>query len=252
MLGSPTFITRNTMDFLKTITSESLLGSSVEENTIAINTGVPENPYLEYYKSGEWIPLDNLSTKSRMARLDDLYTQLYYRNWCVGPRLSEKFGDLYLHTELQDSQLPILSGGIRISECLTSDELTDDMNKEIDIYYDSLISARDLLGGSSVVDLWEYPTEYGGTLNLTTISSNQLPPIIQLCVVWVIDKERKSETLTFSPWSVEGGWSEFQSFMGDSEVVVEFHDGCIRVFPNNSKVTECIIHHCSAIYDKLL
>ena len=241
------------MDSLKVITVES--PNSKEDGTIAINAGDSGNPILEYYESGEWVPLDNFSNINRAARLDDLYTQLYYRNWGIGPRLSERSGNLYLHTELQDSHIPKLSGGIKISEYLTSDELTDDMIKEIDIYYDSLVSARDFLEGSSVVDLWEYPMEYGGALNLTTLPSKEQTPIIRLGVSWVFGGVRKSENFTFTPWSLEEGeirWSEFQNYMGDNEVIVEIHDGCIRVFPNDPNVTECIIHHCSATYDKLL
>lgn len=250
---------KNIMESLRIITIET---DEKEEGSIAINTKIQGNPTLEYFKGGEWIPLDNLGTINRMSRLDDFYTQLRSRNWGIGPRFSEEFGELYLHPGVQDSPIPKLSGGIKISNVTTSDELTDDMNKEIDIYYDSLISARNFLEGSSVVDLWEYPVEYSGILNLVTlpIMKDHLrytgeAPIIKLSVAWIIDGNRKVENLMFTPWSLEESdfkWSDFQSSLGDSEVIVEFHDGCIRVFPGSPKVTECIIHHCVATYDRLL
>lgn len=242
---------KNTMDSLKIITVESGIK---EEGLIAINNNLQGNPILEYCKSGKWIPLDNLHTNSRMSRLDDLYTQLYYRNWGIGPRFSVKGDDLYIHTGLYDI-IPKLSGGIKLSENVI-EELKDDMIKEIDIYYDSLISARDFLEGSSVVDLWEYPVEYGGTLNLSTLPlpKNKKSPIINLGVAWTINGIKKTEDILFTPWTNDDGfkWSDFQSPLGSSEVIVEFQDGCIRVFPNTNEVTECIIHHCSATYDGLL
>lgn len=245
------------MDFLKIITVESK--THPEEGSIAINTDISGNPVLEYYKNKQWIPLDNLRTINRMARLDDLYTHLYFRDWGIGPRFSEKDGNLYIHTELHSSPIPVLSEGIKISEHLTSEELIDDMNKEIDIYYDSLVSTRDLLDGSSVVDLWEYPVEYGTTLNLVTLPSPKnntiSSPTIRLAVSWIVEGSRKTETMTFNPWEQTDEkivWSEFQRDLGEGEVVVEFHDGCIRVFSGCPDVTECIIHHCSATYDRLL
>ena len=126
------------------------------------------------------------------------------------------------------------------------------MNKEIDIYYDSLVSSRDLLEGSSVVDLWEYPVSYGGILNLVTLYDQEKPaPIIRLCIAWVKYGVRRTENVTFTPWK-EDGWSDFQSSLGNGDVILEFHDGCIRVFPGDIYTTECIIHHCVATYDKLL
>lgn len=246
------------MDSLKVITIES--ATPKEEGSIAINIDIQGNPILEYYKKGSWVPLDNLKTTERMSRLDDLYTHLYYRNWGIGPRFSVKNDKLFLHTELC-KPIPVLSGGVCLSEFVSPDESIEDMNKEIDIYYNSLVSSRDLLEGSSVVDIWEYPTEYGGTLNLMTlpvIKRDQVTneaPIIRLGISWVIGGVRKSENITFTPWVLNKNkisWSEFQSPLGESEVIVEFHDGCIRVFPGIPEVTECLIHHCSATYDKLL
>lgn len=238
------------MDFLNIITTRSNTESS--ENSIAINTDIQGDPILEYYKDREWVPLDNIKTINRMARLDDLYTQLRSRDWGIGPRFSEEYGDLYIHTDLHDSPIPVLSKGIRISEHITSDELTENMNKEIDIYYNSLVSARDFLEGSSVVDLWEYPTEYGGTLNLSTLKHADQSPIIRLGVSWIVGGMRKTENLTFTPWKEKVGWLDFQSPLGGDEILVEFLDGRIRVFPGKPEVTECIIHHCSAIYNGIL
>ena len=243
------------MDSLRIITVESSESSPKEEGSIAINSGLPENPILEIYRNGNWTPLDNLESIDRMSKLDDLYTHLYRRNWGIGPRFSEISGDLYIHTNLYRSPVPVLSDGIKVSEHITSDEITDDMNKEIDIYYNSLVSSRNFLERSSVVDLWEYPTEYGGTLNLVTLPAKSKAPIIKLGVSWVNKKLRKTENICFTPWNLgENGfeWSDFQSFLGEDEVIVEFHGGCIRVFPNSQEVTECIIHHCQATYDGLL
>lgn len=252
------------MDYLKIITVES--DTPLEENSIAINTSIQGHPILEYYKNGGWVPLDNLGTTKRMARLDDLYTHFHKRDWGIGPRFSiSGDGSLCLHTELHDSYIPVLSGGIRLSEFINTTEDLDNMNKEIDIYYDYLVSTRDFLEGSSVVDLWEYPTEYGSTLNLVTLPImkdslryQKASLIIKLTVAWVLSGTRKTENIIFTPWTLEnsdGGdfeWTEFQRTLGEGEVIVEFHDGCIRVFSGKPEVTECIIHHCSATYDKLL
>lgn len=237
------------MNSLKLITVES---AELEEDSIAINTDFPGNPILEYCKNKKWVPLDNLKTINRMARLDDLYTYLYLRDWCIGPRFSINDGDLYIHTDLHDSPIPTLSGGIKISDVTAPDELIEDMIKEIDIYYNSLVSTRNLIEGSSVVDLWKYPTEYGGILNLVTLPTTNSIPVLRLCIAWVIGGMRKTENMTFTPKDSDGNWIEFKRPLGDSEVTVEFHDGCIRVFPEKSEVTECIIHHCTATYDSLL
>lgn len=236
------FTTKNTMGYLRIITTKT--STPEVEGSIAIDNDIQGDPILEYLEDGEWVPLDNQNTIKRMARLDDLYNHLYLRNWGIGPRYSMRNGKLYIHTRLYDP-IPELSGGISISENVTQEDLDklNDMNKEIDIYYNYLESTWDLLEGSAVVDLWEYPTEYGGTLSLENMMT---PQILKATIGWIYRSTRKTETVTFSPKD-----GDFQRTLGDSEVIFEFISGKIRVFPGRIEVTECIIHHCSAIYEKL-
>lgn len=258
------------MDYLRIITNKNKTAST-EEGTIAIDTSNSENPILEYKEGENWIPIDNLNSNKRMSKMDDLYSFLHKMDWGIGPRLyTDSYNSLWMSTKIQDNPITTLKtiDGINLSESVMTEdkEKIDKINTEedINVYSDYLLSARDLVSGFSVVDLWEYPTEYGSILNLCSLPNkignlkySESPSMIKLCVAWTKNTVRKTKDVTFVPWKVnsyDGTKFEWKNFISslDNEITVEFYDGCIRLFPESSEITECIIHHCFAVYDKLL
>lgn len=274
-----------TYNYLEIITSEDM--TIPREGVIAINTDIPENPFLEVYSEGKWVPIDNYDTKSRMSRFEDLYTTLYEREWGIGPRLYIQGRDkLYMTLGKYDSSIPKISKKdpmMCVSESLDRESLdgfedlytklmkVQSMNMndiEIDLgndYYRYLVSTRNLIDQSSIIDLYSYSensTDYGNILNLNELLQRKDERryqeggyTIRLEVMYIKSGSRKSGTLIFEPYlfDTEGNlkYNDFQSTI-NNEVTVEIKKGCIRVFPDILEVTECIIYHCYVIYEKLV
>lgn len=274
-----------TYNYLEIITSEDK--TIPREGVIAINTDIPENPFLEVYSEGKWVPIDNYDTKSRMSRFEDLYTTLYEREWGIGPRLYIQGRDkLYMTLGKYDSSIPKISKKdpmMCVSESLDQESLdgfedlytklmkVQSMNMndiEIDLgndYYRYLVSTRNLIDQSSIIDLYSYSensTDYGNILNLNELLQRKDERryqeggyTIRLEVMYIKSGSRKSGTLIFEPYlfDTEGNlkYNDFQSTI-NNEVTVEIKKGCIRVFPDILEVTECIIYHCYVIYEKLV
>ena len=270
----------------RVITTESK--SSPEENVIAINTDIPGNPFLEVYMNGEWSAIDNYEDLERASRFEDLYTTLYEREWGIGGRLfyENDYGEdnLYYDISKYDSSLPILKkkeSMFLITEDknksreefeniytkLMKVKSMDDI-KEIDLgndYYRYLVSTRNLIDGSSIIDLYSYsetPSDYGSIINLNELLQkrdelryHEGGYSIRLEIMYIKSGSRMSGTLMFDPFLFDKDskliFNNFQSIIND-DVTVEVKKGCIRLFPESIDITECIIYHCYVIYEKLL
>ena len=270
----------------RVITTESK--SSPEENVIAINTDIPGNPFLEVYMDGEWSAIDNYEDLERASRFEDLYTTLYEREWGIGGRLfyENDYGEdnLYYDISKYDSSLPILKkkeSMFLITEDknksreefeniytkLMKVKSMDDI-KEIDLgnnYYKYLVSTRNLIDGSSIIDLYSYsetPSDYGSIINLNELLQkkdelryHEGGYSIRLEIMYIKSGSRMSGTLMFDPFLFDKDgkliYNNFQSIIND-DVTVEVKKGCVRLFPESIDITECIIYHCYVIYEKLL
>lgn len=272
---------------LGVITSESK--TEEKDNLLAINTDISGYPFLEYRKNDSWIPIDNYKDPERMARFEDLYTSLYEREWGIGNRLLSVIDkgkeNLYMMTEKYDSPIPIIkkadkkflvsrssNPGIRedfeklYTLLMKVKSMTD--IKEIDLgndYYRYLVSTRNLIDQSSVIDLYSYSensTDYGNILNLNellqrkdNIRYQKGDYTIKLEVMYVKSGSRMSGTFIFDPFIFdEDGNLNFNNFLGNinDEITVEVKNGCIRVFQEVAEISECIIYHCYLVYGKLL
>ena len=270
----------------RVITTESK--SSPEENVIAINTDIPGNPFLEVYMNGEWSAIDNYGDLERASRFEDLYTTLYEREWGIGGRLfyENDYGEdnLYYDTSKYDSSLPILKkkesmflitedknkSREEFENIYTKLMKVKSMNdiKEIDLgndYYRYLVSTRNLIDGSSIIDLYSYsetPSDYGSIINLNELLQkrdelryHEGGYSIRLEIMYIKSGSRMSGTLMFDPFLFDKSgkliFNNFQSIIND-DVTVEVKKGCIRLFPESIDITECIIYHCYVIYEKLL
>lgn len=270
----------------RVITTESK--SSPEENVIAINTDIPGNPFLEVYMNGEWSAIDNYGDLERASRFEDLYTTLYEREWGIGGRLfyENDYGEdnLYYDTSKYDSSLPILKkkesmflitedknkSREEFENIYTKLMKVKSMNdiKEIDLgndYYRYLVSTRNLIDGSSIIDLYSYsetPSDYGSIINLNELLQkrdelryHEGGYSIRLEIMYIKSGSRMSGTLMFDPFLFDKNgkliFNNFQSIIND-DVTVEVKKGCIRLFPESIDITECIIYHCYVIYEKLL
>lgn len=270
----------------RVITTESK--SSPEENVIAINTDIPGNPFLEVYMNGEWSAIDNYGDLERASRFEDLYTTLYEREWGIGGRLfyENDYGEdnLYYDISKYDSSLPILKkkesmflitedknkSREEFENIYTKLMKVKSMNdiKEIDLgndYYRYLVSTRNLIDGSSIIDLYSYsetPSDYGSIINLNELLQkrdelryHEGGYSIRLEIMYIKSGSRMSGTLMFDPFLFDKDgkliFNNFQSIIND-DVTVEVKKGCIRLFPESIDITECIIYHCYVIYEKLL
>ena len=270
----------------RVITTESK--SSPEENVIAINTDIPGNPFLEVYMNGEWSAIDNYEDLERASRFEDLYTTLYEREWGIGGRLfyENDYGEdnLYYDISKYDSSLPILKkkesmflitedknkSREEFENIYTKLMKVKSMNdiKEIDLgndYYRYLVSTRNLIDGSSIIDLYSYsetPSDYGSIINLNELLQkrdelryHEGGYSIRLEIMYIKSGSRMSGTLMFDPFLFDKDgkliFNNFQSIIND-DVTVEVKKGCIRLFPESIDITECIIYHCYVIYEKLL
>ena len=270
----------------RVITTESK--SSPEENVIAINTDIPGNPFLEVYMNGKWSAIDNYGNLERASRFEDLYTTLYEREWGIGGRLfyENDYGEdnLYYDISKYDSSLPILKkkesmflitedknkSREEFENIYTKLMKVKSMNdiKEIDLgndYYRYLVSTRNLIDGSSIIDLYSYsetPSDYGSIINLNELlqKRDELRYYeggysIRLEIMYIKSGSRMSGTLMFDPFLLDKDgkliFNNFQSNIND-DVTVEVKKGCIRLFPESIDITECIIYHCYVIYEKLL
>lgn len=268
-------------NYLGVITDES--GTEKEENVLALNTDIENYPYLEYRKNDSWIPVNNKGTLERMAKFDDLYTSLYERDWNIGYRLFlGDYNKLYMMTGKYDAAVPEISkkepgflmsndtSGLQDFEkvyrmLMKVKSMTD--SKEIDLgtdYYRYLVSTRDLIDQSSVVDLYSYSensTEYGNILNLNELLQKSGDKYqagnytIRLVLMYVKSGSRMSGTSIFNPFVInnEGDivYDNFQTKI-NNDVTLEVTDGCVRIFPEDPNVSECIIYHCYLNYGKLL
>lgn len=272
---------------LGVITSESK--TEEKDDLLAINTDISGYPFLEYRKDNSWVPIDNYKDPERMARFEDLYTSLYEREWGIGNRLLSVIDkgkeNLYMMTEKYDSPIPIIKKsdkkflvsrssdpGIRedfeklYTLLMKVKSMTD--IKEIDLgndYYRYLVSTRNLIDQSSVIDLYSYSensTDYGNILNLNellqrkdNIRYQNGDYTIKLEVMYVKSGSRMSGTFIFDPFIFdEDGNLDFNNFLGNinDEITVEVKNGCIRVFQEIAEISECIIYHCYLVYGKLL
>lgn len=294
-LGFQEYIIENIMTseykYLEIITTKSK--TIPREGVLAINDDIQGNPFLEIYQDGEWQIIDNFKDEFSAAKLEDLYTTMYERDWMVGGRLYVKDEDeLYMTLEPFDNYLPTLTRDLpkfSITETVDRDSsiefemlysrllkvrfkvMDKDIiinDREIDLgldYYHWIVSTRNLIDKSSVIDLYSYSensTDYGNIINLNSLLHKIGDRIklggytIKLVVAYVKSGERKSGSLLFEPYHVdENGKTVYHNFQGpvnNDDVIIEVKGGCVRVFPNNQDVTECIIYQCYVVYEKLV
>lgn len=272
---------------LGVITLESM--TQDKEGILAMNTDIPDYPFLEYKEKESWTPVDNYNDRERMSRFEDLYTSLYQREWGIGNRLFSVIDkgkeDLYMTTEKYDTPVPIIKRSdkkVLLSKSSDKGSLEEFEKsyimlmkvksmtdiKEIDLgndYYRYLVSSRNLIDQSTIIDLYSYSensTDYGNILNLNellqkkdNIRYQKGDYTIKLEIMYVKSGSRMSGSFIFDPFlfDIDGNLSfyNFQSKIND-EITVEVKNGCIRLFPESKNITECIIYHCYLIYGKLL
>ena len=270
-----------TYKYLDVITTKE---NTIErEGVIAIDTQVPNNPMLVIFNNGKWNILNNYNSLSGMAKLDDLYTILYEKDWGIGGRLFRVGKDeLYFTPKNYFDIIPTLTFDDKSMICISEvtekasrDEFenlyTKSLNMEtiteIDLlnnYHRYIVSSRNLINSSSTIDLLslsENSTDYTNILNLNELLEKEGNKFVMenysigLDVIYTKDNYKQSGKLIFEPFSVDNkGNLTYYTFNGNinNDVNVEVKNGCIRLFPVNDKVTECLIYHCYLIYGKLL
>lgn len=133
-------------------------------------------------------------------------------------------------------------------------------------YYYNLISTKDLNTGSSIIDLISLAgSQYTNILNLNQIlhhilsNSNIKECQLVVGIEFTYDLKQYSNEISFpileegGSYSTEEDNNSFRRFISNiqDKVIIEFHDGCLRIFPNSERVTECIIGYCYLNYEGL-
>ena len=281
MHGYLEHIIENTMifNYIEGITTKE--NTETRDGVIAINTEIPGRPTLDVYneEKDEWFSASSPNSLSRMSRLDDLFTSFYEREWFVGGRLFVKGDDLFMTTGKYESSIPVINESDPMFKLTSGDSFSEEKEEfetlyaklmrvkfmedtnEIDFgtdYYKYLVSTRDLIDKSTTVDIFSYSensTDYGSTLNLNQYFTNPGNYSIKLGVMYVKSGVRVTESFLFEPFTrTDEEKYEYNNFLVpvNKDVTIEVKNGCIRVFPDKKEVTECIIHYCHLIYEKLL
>ncbi len=129
-------------------------------------------------------------------------------------------------------------------------------------YYYNLISTRDFEKDASIIDLISLSgSKYTSVLNLNGLLKanpdfmdlEKYRSKIVVGVQYTENNKMYSKEIDFPIFTeiLTGGTylgEEYLTKVSES-VTAELRDGCIRVFPESNKVTECIIGYCYLIYD---
>ena len=113
--------------------------------------------------------------------------------------------------------------------------------------YGRLVSTRDILRGTSEICLL-CPKD-GSYTNIINLNSIQGKPVqIRVGVAY-----SKGKTV-YSKDTVLTGDPDGDNYVtsGSSDFKLEYSDGCLRVFPDSSEVTECVISYCYLTYECLI
>ena len=117
--------------------------------------------------------------------------------------------------------------------------------------FKNVISTRDILQGTSEVCLLcPHDGSYTNIINLNSIQGN--PTQLRVGVAYSKGSDLYSKDLIVPTKSdVESGDLCYIT-TGPREFRLEYSDGCIRVFPRSSEVTECVISYCYLTYEHLI
>lgn len=128
-------------------------------------------------------------------------------------------------------------------------------------YYD-LVSLRDVEKGTSTIDL----ISLGGSSYTNIINLNDIIELdhnekyvncncnLILGVEYTVRGNTFTKECSFSPYKVDNGElkrSDDLIIRLSDYITIDYHNYCIRVFPETSEVTECIISYCYISYDGL-
>lgn len=287
-------IIHNPMEYIGIITTDIPKDLSIGEGYIVINTENDE-PVLQYstikrnidnQEYIDWVTIDGTDSSKRATQISDLEYQLRIRDWNITERLFVNNSNLYLYRQDPSETLdpipqiiPNDSKGIKISETIT-EESEEEFNEyyeklmnlrpimningtQVDFgnaYYYNLISSRDLIQNTSVIDLISLGgSEYTNILNLNELLEKtpedsgkylDCDCILKLGIKYSLSGEVFTKNLMFEPFDLVDGVLKPKDFTKDisNNITLEYLDRCIRLFPKTSEVTECIISYCYIVY----
>ena len=152
-------------------------------------------------------------------------------------------------------QSPDLSGGDmdELEEYLKSlSDFTKLHNEYIMIKEDNIgefnrqISTRDILGNTSEVCLiCPRDGSYTSTININSQIPDCNPTQLRVGIFY------SKGTKMFSKDVVIPTTSQYVN-SGTDDFVLEYSDGCLRVFPDSQEVSECVISYCYLTYEYLI
>lgn len=119
--------------------------------------------------------------------------------------------------------------------------------------YSSSKMVVDILNDQIVVDLIE-PDQYTSSIDLQRVEKKMIQPglsaKVDLSVKYTKGTSICAKDLTFEAFSYDDTTLKRNDFISrfDSDVIVEYVDGVVRVIPIVIDVTECIISNCVVTY----
>ena len=114
--------------------------------------------------------------------------------------------------------------------------------------YNKLVSSRDILGETSEVCLLcPKDGSYTNIINTNSISGD--PKQLRVGVAYSKESELhiKDVVITLSDEGPDG-----YILNKTNDFIIEYSDGCIRVFPSTQEITECVISYCFIKYEYLI
>ena len=227
--------------------------------------------------------LDNSSHRLHPLCIAEVFNKLSKRDWHLsGGRVLNSNGDLSLIpvSLLGNPRLPKIDhkagvitydtekeGAVSLVTDTSYEEFDEDLEHINNLYmnlvkdvnlYNTYRLEVDLDRGSITVDLIG-KEDYTNTVSLVGVEKKfikyRLQGKVDLTVTYMKGSNRYTKDLTFEAFSYKGSSlnpelerMNFISSMNNSDVLVEYVDGVVRVIPGSDEVGECIISNCLVTY----
>lgn len=222
---------------------------------------IDDSPPLE--ENEELVFITGKGEPNSASQLSDLDYLLYSKDWNITERLyidvdgklniinQQKFSTAIPRFSQTPTSLVNISKDPIISE---EDEFNNIYRKlmdikpvlAIDLCDNEYISSRDLLLENSLVDiLSQSDGSYTNILNLNRFSLTNTTSVILGVKYSKKDRSIGSEEIIFS------GEKDFLHNI-DNSLTIEYLNQCIRLFPSDENLIECIIDYCYLLHEQLI
>jgi hypothetical protein len=215
----------------------------------------------------------NNTSIDRPLYLSEIFNELNNRRWGIVPRRYASGNRLRVSplSDLNgnDDSIDFETGVYSISKAPPVEDFEINYESRLSSIYNNVISMKEKEGvtlynsSKIVVDLVNSSIainmlrgdEYTNTLSFIGIEKKQAKTAkVDLTVSFTKDSQVYTEDLSFKAFEYVNDnliRENFISNINDTDVLVEYLDGIIRVIPQSSDVDECIITNCIMTYGNI-